>query len=260
MKVEILFIDLDGTAVDSPLQKVASPRLAQATRGLQDMGVIVCAATGRPLTFARPILKTMELNGPAIVAGGTKIIDAATEKELWSSSIPSESLKKIINQTKGYKLKALWNDYEEADYLDRGGWDLSEFDVSMSTYFFEFTFVPHEEALDIIEKLKNIEGVAVVLVVSQREGHNDIHIVNERATKEHAVQEVLNRLGIEKINSVGVGDGHNDIHLFNGVNLKVAMGNAVEDLINEADQIIDSVKDEGLAKFFEKIIENGGEL
>lgn len=74
-------------------------------------------------------------------------------------------------------------------------------------------------------------------------------------TKEHAVAELLKMLAIDKENAVGVGDGHNDLHLFNAVGHKVAMGNAVDEMKQSADVVIGSVQDDGLAKYFEELVE-----
>ncbi len=65
--------------------------------------------------------------------------------------------------------------------------------------------------------------------------------------------ELLDRLGVAKQNAIGIGDGHNDIHLFNAVGTKVAMGNAVAELQSVAEQVIGSVKEDGLAAYFETL-------
>jgi hydroxymethylpyrimidine pyrophosphatase-like HAD family hydrolase len=53
-----------------------------------------------------------------------------------------------------------------------------------------------------------------------------------------------------------IGDANNDIHLFKGVGYKVAMGNATDQLKAEADEVIDSVDDDGLAYFIERLRQN----
>lgn len=53
---------------------------------------------------------------------------------------------------------------------------------------------------------------------------------------------------------IGIGDGANDIHLFNAVGLKVAMGNAVPSLKEKADIVIGHVTDDGLAQYFEDLV------
>jgi hydroxymethylpyrimidine pyrophosphatase-like HAD family hydrolase len=118
---------------------------------------------------------------------------------------------------------------------------------------FEVVFVPNDEAREVANLLLHVEGIAVTLVTAQRNGMNDIHITNAAATKEHAIYELEKILGIDKNDMIGVGDGHNDLHLFKAVGHKVAMGNAVEELKQAADEIIGDVKFDGLAVYFEKL-------
>ncbi|PIR99315.1 hypothetical protein COT87_00005, partial [Candidatus Collierbacteria bacterium CG10_big_fil_rev_8_21_14_0_10_44_9] len=71
---------------------------------------------------------------------------------------------------------------------------------------------------------------------------------------EHAITELQSRLGVKKEFSIGIGDGHNDVHIFSSVGIKVAMGNAVEDLKKVSDIVIGDVKNEGLAEYFEQLM------
>ncbi|HXS15232.1 MAG TPA: HAD hydrolase family protein, partial [Candidatus Saccharimonadales bacterium] len=55
---------------------------------------------------------------------------------------------------------------------------------------------------------------------------------------------------------IGIGDGHNDFPLLMACGLKVAMGNAVDDLKAIADYIAPSVDEDGVADVIEKFILN----
>jgi hydroxymethylpyrimidine pyrophosphatase-like HAD family hydrolase len=61
-------------------------------------------------------------------------------------------------------------------------------------------------------------------------------------------------LNVQKETAVAVGDSSNDLPLFRGVGYKVAMGNATEELKEEADYITASVEEDGLAQFIEQRI------
>ena len=93
------------------------------------------------------------------------------------------------------------------------------------------------------------------MVLAQKPGCRDLHFINEFATKEHTIAELLKHLHIDKKDTIGVWDGHNDIHLFNAVGYKIAMGNAVEDLKQRADIIIGNVQDDGLATYLESLLD-----
>ncbi len=253
MRYKAVIIDLDGTAVDSPQQKIASGRLTQAISGLEQRGIKVCAATGRCELFAMPVLSSTGLVQPAIVSAGTRIINPKTEQELWRCGLSDQQVSQVIDIFKTLDFGFLWNDYTDDDYLN-GGWPIADFDKqSDEIYFLQVVFVPHDQSVQVAERLLSVLDIAVTMVVAQRPGYNDLHITHKVATKEHAIYELEKMIGVPKDQMIGVGDGHNDLHLFAAVGHKVAMGNAVDELKNAADEIIGSVQNEGLAEYFEKL-------
>lgn len=137
---------------------------------------------------------------------------------------------------------------------------MSDYNPNQQTYFFEVCFVPDDEASSLVQELEKIDGLTAVMVVAQRPRTRDIHIIDQYATKEHAIARLSELTKIPTAQMIGVGDGHNDLHLFSAVGHKVAMGNAVDDLKTAADEIIGDVKEDGLAEFFEKLAETEGEL
>ncbi len=253
MKYQAVITDLDGTALDSPVEKVVSSRLKDAITALELKGIKVCAATGRAQTFAKPVVDSMGLRHPVIISGGTRIIDPNSGEELWSCGLSETQLRAVVEVLRPTDYGFLWNDSTEKDYLD-GGWSIDTFTAYDSTYFFEVCFVPHDEVQKLVKELmESVDGIAVTVVNAQRPDTNDLHITNEAATKEHAIYELEKMINVSKDEMIGVGDGHNDIHLFKAVSHKVAMGNAVQDLKDVADEVIGGVQQDGLAEYFEKI-------
>ena len=254
MKSKAIIFDIDGTAIDSPDQKLPSKRLIEAAKQIEDK-YYLCAATGRVWSFAKQFLQAMELEDPCIISGGTQICNPKTGEILWQSNLDRadvESALEILRQYPEYKL--LCNDYEESEYLHGGGTLPQDFEIKGPVFFLEQAFVPKEVAPEIVKKLSKIEGASSTLVVAQREGFNDIHVTNKDATKEHALAELLKIIKVDKNDTIGVGDGHNDIHLFRAVGHKVAMDNSVPELKEKADEVIGSIKDDGFAVYLEKLL------
>lgn len=253
MKYKAVITDIDGTAVDSPDKKEASARLAHAVNNLEELGVKVCAATGRAQSFAKVMLVSMGLSNPSIVSGGTKIIDPITEEDIWSCGLSETQVGQIKKSVSGMPYGFLWNDSTEEDYLN-SGWRLDRLlSFTDPIYFFEICFVPSDEVESVVKNLSTIEGIAVTVVVAQKLNTNDIHVTNVMATKEHAIYELERIIGVDKSEMIGVGDRHNDLHIFNAVSYKVAMENAVAALKDAADQVIGNVKEDGLAIYFEEL-------
>lgn len=253
MRQQAIVFDLDGTAVDSPERKLPSNQLINIIDQLKEK-YFFCAATGRVWSFAKPVLQGLHLVDPSIISSGTQICDPVTGKILWQKVLEKEALHKVIElfkQNPEYKL--LYNDGTEDDYF-YGGLYPKDFIAKEPIYFLEQVFVPDKIAQKIYLKLNDVEGVTCVMVVAQKPGCRDLHIVNSSATKEHSIAELLKLLGVTRKNAIGIGDGHNDIHLFNAVDYKVAMGNAVPELKEMADKVIGSVKNDGMVEYLRSLI------
>lgn len=252
MKSKAIIFDLDGTAVDSPDQKLPTKKLITAVKKLNSK-YFLSAATGRCWTFAKDIIQRLQLTDLCIISGGTQICDPKTGEVIWQKDITPQALETVISIfSKNGQQKLIFNDYTEDDYFN-GGVYPKDFDLTQRVNWLSQSFVPDKLAIQLHQKLDSIEGITCVMVVSQKPGCRDLHIVNSAATKEHAITELLSRLGVKKENSIGIGDGHNDIHLFNAVGTKVAMNNAVAELKKSCDSVIGDVKEDGLAKYFETL-------
>jgi Cof subfamily protein (haloacid dehalogenase superfamily) len=250
MKNKAIIFDIDGTAIDSPVQKLPSQRLIDAIRAVENE-YFVCAATGRVWPFAENIIKALKLTDPCIISGGTQIIDPATEEVLWQTTLQDadcQAALKIMQQYPDFLI--IYNEYTEEDYL-YGGTPPAEVKINGPVYILEQKFIPKDIAPEILAKLSEIGGASCTLVTAQKPGFNDIHVTNKGATKEHTIARLLEIIKVDKANTIGFGDGHNDIHLFNAVNRKVAMDNAEKELREMADEIIGHVADDSFAEYLE---------
>ena len=189
----------------------------------------------------------------SIISAGTQICNPSTGEIVWQKNLEQEALDEAISVFRQYPdWKLLYNDGTEDDYFN-GGVFPAEFVNKEPVYFLEQVFVPDETAKEIYQKLVNIKGVAAVMVVAQKPGCRDIHVINSQATKEYSIAELLKLLDIGRENTIGIGDGYNDIHLFNAVKYKVAMGNAVPELKKAADTIIKSANEDGMADYLRSL-------
>lgn len=116
----------------------------------------------------------------------------------------------------------------------------------------------HSDYGQIMHRLSLIPGIVVSRALSWNIKNGfDIHITPKQATKEHAVVELCDMLRLDRSRVAGVGDSYNDLHLFNAVGYKIAMGNAASALKEAADQVINGVDEDGLAKFIIEVALEG---
>jgi len=243
---DTIIFDLDGTAISNEPNAIPSETLVNIVRTYRDK-VNLCAATGRPITNAYYILKALDLIAPCVISAGTQIVDPKTKNILWETPMDLDDSKKIIEACKLYPYKVLLRD----ELMDIGK-TAQEIKLTEQVNVMYIMEVVKKDVEPLMKKLDDIKGITASKVNSWTCQGVDIHITNKKATKEYAIKKLLELLGTTKEKSIGVGDGDNDIHLFKSVGLKVAMGNATENLKQEADIIVEGVKSDGLAKVIEK--------
>lgn len=247
MNHKALIFDLDGTAMQSVPSAVPSQRFIDAIKNASTFMIFSCA-TGRNWPFARKAIQSIPLSFPCIISAGTQIINPITEKIIWQKNIETEDSESVLEIVKHHPYRVDLND----EMPDPKG----EHDIVMtkeSLYLINIKAVAESKA-DIIEKeINKIKGVACIKAMSQTYGFFDLHVTHRDATKENAIHKLCGLLGFKPEDVIGVGDGYNDIHLFNAVGYKIAMGNAVSDLKAQADLVIDSIDNDGLAKFIESM-------
>lgn len=241
-----IIFDLDGTAIPNIPNGMPSQRLIDVVKKAQG-SMRLCPATGRPMTNATAIIEKLHIVDPCIISGGTQIIDPVSRKVLWQEMIRKEDVRSVLEVCAPYSYEILFRD----ELLGHGmtAKDRSAEDSVNVVYVMK---VLPDDAEKIVEALSRIAGITASKVPSWTGGYIDIHITNSKATKEYAIEVLLNILGVSKEETIGVGDGDNDIHLFKSVGLSIAMGNATKTLKNQADKVAASVDEDGLATVIEE--------
>ena len=72
--------------------------------------------------------------------------------------------------------------------------------------------------------------------------------------KANALYEVLVPMGIQPEDTISFGDGQNDLSIIKFAGLGVAMGNAVEELKNAANEVTLSNDEDGIAVVVERYL------
>jgi len=246
MQYEAIIFDLDGTAIPNIPNGLPSERLKSAIQ-VSKSKIKLCAATGRPITNAKPILDALNLDSPCVISAGTQIVDPKTDEILWEATLDQNSVQAILDVCEPYHYEVLVR-----NELMGEGKRASERIADDHTNVLYIMGCAEADAEAILKKLASIDTITAAGVTSWTHEGVDIHITHVNATKEHAITELLRILNIDKTKVVGVGDANNDIHLFKAVGLKVAMGNGTDVLKSQADEVCESVDDDGLAKLIEK--------
>ena len=241
-----IIFDLDGTAMPLELEAMPSAKVIQTVKKAQQYAK-VCAATGRSLPHAKAILKALGLKDPCVISGGTQMIDPVTEKTLWEKRLSKEQVKQVIELCLPYPYAIGFSD-------ETKGLPAKEKKVQGSERIIYIWGVKEEDAQYLVEQINHIDGVVAHSPGSWTKNRVDIHVTNSEATKKYALEKLVKILHLEKKEIIGVGDHDNDQPLFESVGLRVAMGNATEQLKENADFVTSSVEKNGLAEVIERFI------
>lgn len=250
-KFKALIVDVDGTLVENRPDGMPSAKVADAIKKASRL-IHVGIATQRPLFYCQSIFKQLRLSGPSIIAGGAQIIDSETLEILHEELINIKDLKKVIKIVKEFKIKNNFKFYVQDTYGEDKEFT-DDYTPNRPIEIAAFS-MKSEIADDLKEKLSKISNLAVHKVISWDEDMFGVVATSASATKQHGIFEIAQILGISTHEIIGVGDSYNDFPLLMACGLKVAMGNAVEDIKAIADYIAPSVEKDGVADVIERFI------
>lgn len=244
MNYKAIIFDLDGVAIESRFDALPSKKLIDKIKEIKGSIKLACA-TGRSVASGEKIIKALGLDQPCVISGGTQILDPVTNKIIFHMDISKESANKVLEELQGY-------DYELLINNDLKGKPANNTTLLHNVNVMYLMAVPEEKTDNIIQKLLKIQDVAAHKVPSWTSNCFDIHITSSKATKRHAVEQLLKLISVTKEEAIGVGDSNNDIPLFEAVGNKIAMGNANEKLKRMADVIAPSFSQDGLVWILDK--------
>ncbi len=237
---KMLIFDLDGTAIPNTSEGMPSENLVHTVHKLQEKGLKVCAATGRPLFNSKAILQKLGLHDPCIISGGTQVIDPITEEILWEMNMSEMQVEEIMNVVSMYPYNVFFSDDETSTLA-------KDKSIKGSERIIYIENISKDDTLIMLAKLTEIGNITAHSVISWMPDHFDIHITHAEATKSHALEMLLKMLHIHKNEVVAAGDSNNDLPLFEAAGYKIAMENGSDEVRARADTIALSAVDDGLA-------------
>ena len=248
-KYKAIISDIDGTLTPIIPHAVPSDKVTAAIKKAMEEGVIFSLASGRPFFLVEYLTKHLELTSPVITDNGAVIINSKDKSVLWEALLPREETLQILNITKKHKLTRLSCDTMVLENPLEVPGNLKIRKISVH----DLTSTDAENLVKQIET--QYKDLVVVRAASYKgENYTDLYISNAEATKLHSVVKYAHILGISKDEIIGIGDGYNDFPLLMACGLKVAMGNAVDELKEIADYVAPSVENDGVANVIEKYI------
>ena len=129
--------------------------------------------------------------------------------------------------------------------------DLSDYSIAkiiIPASIMKFSEIQINTLIDILQKTyKDIHVIKIKVT-----DWYGLDITSSESTKHIATLELMKMLGLEKEEVVGAGDGYNDYPLLTACGIKVAMGDAPEELKAIADFIAPPQKENGLLSVIDR--------
>ena len=273
MDIKLILLDLDGTLLDSSKNLPGENRKALEQAAAR--GVHIVPASGRLYGGMPECIRALPFVRYAVGSNGAQIYDARTEKVLHRAEIPFNLAVRVFDY-----LDTLPVIYD--CYLDGSGW----IDSAQYAHIDEFIADPATNRMaktlrkpvdnfrsfiaaqgrslqkiqmffkDMDRRALELERLAELfpeLVVSSSI-YNNIEMNIQSATKGEALRFLCRHLGIDVCDTMAFGDKSNDLPMIQAAGLGVAMANADEELLAEADYITDTNDRNGVARALERFV------
>lgn len=268
MKYKLLVLDVDGTLLNDANE--ITPRTKAAILKVQQMGIQIVLASGRPTHGVRPLAEALELNhygGFILSYNGGQIINAQTGELLFEKRIDPSMIPYLEKKAKKnnfailtyHEDKIITNEPENIHVRQEA--TLNRMQISSSDAFAEsIHFSPckcmlvsdNEDALAGLENhwKKRLDGVLDVF----RSESYFLEVVPQFIDKANTLGVLLEKLKISPEETIAIGDGVCDFTMIQLSGLGIAMGNAQDSVKACADFTTSGNNEDGVAAAIEKHI------
>jgi Cof subfamily protein (haloacid dehalogenase superfamily) len=271
-EIKLIVTDIDGTLLnDNGELGIESKKLLKE---LMKENVIISLATGRLHSATADIAKELSLNGFVISLDGALIKNYVNDKTLFESFLKISQVKKAIAISENLLINFVLCHTSAIYYTEYN----SVIPSLLSKYGAFYTRVDSYKdyisgtleivcSSDIKNSIKQMEekfnfpySIGCDTSYFRSKKNENIYYLEIRkagSSKGKALVRLLKHLSIKPLQAAVIGDWYNDITMFQTKAIKVAVANAIPELLNTADIITTkSNREDGTAEFFEMVLKS----
>ena len=266
MGYKLIALDVDGTirSHDHP----TSERTRRTIERVESAGAIVTIATGRSYKSGASAASDVNLTAPIVTFQGAHVADPRTGKVLWHVPLTYDMTTAALDAL------SEWKDVQAAGYLgdeifvteltdwaraygERTGVGVRVVDFDEFTSRSMSRIVVHGED-EVIERIESslkdrFDGDMYVT----RSLSYFCEILHPSGGKDKALEWLCGHLGVNRDQTIAFGNGYNDVHMLEWAGKSVAVGDAVEEVLEIADVIAPPMEDDGVAQVLDDLLEKG---
>lgn len=266
--------DLDGTLLQPNVE--LSRTTIHILNDLIQKGMLFTVATARSIASVKHILKDVAVSLPIVLMNGVCIYDLGRGCYSKVETLSPASIDFLLNIIREYELKgfvytikdgemstyyedlcteALQGFYQErVDLYNKQFIQIDNFTRLSGEPIIYFSLLDHKERLEPIFQI--FDTYPELNCVFYKDNYSPdywyLEIYSKYASKFHAIEFLRSSLNLDKV--VCFGDNRNDLPMFKASDYKIAVGNAVNELKAEADEIIGTNVNNGVALWLQQHI------
>lgn len=259
--IKLIATDIDGTILIPEGEFTAGVK--ECIKKLSDSGVKVVLVTGRMNAAAELIARDLNLGTPIVSYQGGLIKEQG--KTLYERYLTDEQAERIIEWGKGENIHLnLYND--DILYSEQDDKEIQRYCNNQHTTYVvkPFTEIKKNKVNKILAIDYNNPDRINLYESKLQKVFPELYIVkstpyflefsNKEASKYCAVKFLQKYWNLKDEEILTIGDQNNDIALLEAGGIKIAMGNATEELKQIADYITDTVHNDGFVKAIKEFV------
>lgn len=257
--IKLVATDIDGTILIP--EGNFTNEVKSCIKGLCEQGIKVVLVTGRMNAAAKLIAEDLGLNTPVVSYQGGLI--TMGDKVLYERYLTESQTERVLDWAKkeGIHINLYNNDIL---YSESESYEVKRYCNNLHTHYKIKDFKDikkikinkllaidynHPEKIDRFEK--ELPEIFPDLYIVKSTPYF-LEFSNKEASKSCAVRFLQQYWGLNNEEILTIGDQNNDIALLKAGGIKIAMGNATEELKSIADYVTDSVYENGFVRAMEK--------
>ncbi|RUS24520.1 HAD-like domain-containing protein, partial [Jimgerdemannia flammicorona] len=272
--IRVVASDLDGTLLG---HSEASPRSIAVLHRLQNLGIKIVLASGRPSRAMIPVVEQTGIQGLSLCCNGALVFDAHQRKIIKKYSIPTAVVRAMVAKLRheleggvyfgaesgaefrcepGYYSKR--KQFVDHSYVIQDAMTFandSDPDATVEKLIVLHPTLPAEELYHILLKiLDGDEWRSAVKITWSNVFFVEVSAVG--VCKGSSLAALCEAWGVDKKEVIAFGDMPNDVEMITWAGRGVAVKNAHSDVLAVADEVTLSNWDDGVAVVLEDVVRN----
>ncbi len=257
--IKLVATDIDGTILIP--EGEFTEGVKKCIKNLCEKGIKVVLVTGRMNAAACRIAQDLGLNTPVVSYQGGLVVNGG--KILYERYLTEDQTERVLSWASEEKIHInLYNN--DILYSENECYEVHRYCNNLHTHYTVKPFCEikknkinkllaidynHPEKIDKFER--ELPKIFPDLYIVKSTPYF-LEFSNKEASKSCAVRFLQKFWGLKQDEILTIGDQNNDIELLKAGGVKVAMGNATEELKSIADYVTDSVFEDGFVKAMDK--------